>query len=155
ETKKYEKNWLNLDTQRAIVANNDISSDAREYQYAIYKEYGARLAMNLVGVLVQAAALRDIPAANVKGISYFPFISKRSETTLYPEGQIRDVIVTKQEYDSFGNVLRIVKEDFDGKTISTTSTYFIDLQKWIVGALQAAEATTTDRGESVTRRMRY
>ena len=155
ETKKYQKNWQYATDKSLLIFDEDASSQDRDFLFQFEINSDVMPQMTLVGLPIEAVALRKLKNPDVDGISYFPYVAKSTTVTFFPEGDMRNTIVTNQEFDDFGNVLTVRRESEDGKTIKTANTYLLDLQHWVIGAMKSATTETTRGSEIIRRRVEF
>ena len=155
ETKKYQKNWQYATDKSLLILDEDASSQDRDFLFQFEINSDVMPQMTLVGLPIEAVALRKLKNPDVDGISYFPYVAKSTTVTFFPEGDMRNTIVTNQEFDDFGNVLTVRRESEDGKTIKTANTYLLDLQHWVIGAMKSATTETTRGSEIIRRRVEF
>jgi hypothetical protein len=154
--KKYSKNWIVASTGQLALAEDWFSGAIRDLVYSSYAQAGFELQMVMAGIEYADLELRQVIAPNEEGISYFPYIAEQSDVSFLPEGQLRDVIHTVDEYDDYGNVTRNRRESFDGSSAESVSSYRIDPVRWMVGTLTSSTTTLVDAfGSSLTRQVQF
>ncbi|MEI7468816.1 MAG: FG-GAP-like repeat-containing protein, partial [Chloroflexota bacterium] len=99
-----------------------------------------------------AALLASSNAPNTSGKTYYPFVKRTVVKDYDLNNTPYQTTITENEYDSYGNVTKVVVTYDDGYKVTTNSTFANNNASWILGRLTKAQVTAEASGQNTQSR---